>query len=145
MESPLLIVDGVLDGRLTAGQVLAEAGYPVRHASGVEQLIRLIPDLKPRLVLFGSPPDGEDPAAKVCRMSHGTCIPVVLMVPAGCQAPAVGRVPGLRAVVFTPCRPRTLLEVVQNALFWKRCPHQISPAGCFPRSGPETSRLDSVT
>lgn len=142
MDSPLLIVDGVLDGRLTAGQVLSEAGYPVRYASDVEQLMRLIPVLNPRLVLFGSAPEGEDPAAKVCRMSSGACLPVVLMVPARSpQAPAVGRVPGLRAVVFTPCRPRTLLEVVQGALFWRRCPHQLSPTGCFPRPGPETFAL----
>ncbi len=135
MHSRILIVDGFLDHAISYSAVLEGGGFDVVRAQDGNGILRLLGDARPDVILMDAAlPDGRgtDVAQGVCRRQRGMCIPVVL-VAAGDSVPAAGleRVPGVRAVIFKPCRPRTLLDTVEGVLRWRRCFGHPPAGGCF--------------
>jgi DNA-binding response OmpR family regulator len=111
MAKKLLLVGEAKDG---VAQHLAEAGFEVTRAATDGEAAGMIDGYVPDLILL----DGIDGPGALA----GRGIPIVLITEHLSRGPGgtSRRNRGFRGVIYKPCRPRTLVEGVENVLRYDR-------------------------
>jgi two-component system phosphate regulon response regulator PhoB len=125
MRAKILLVDDEPDTRKTYSDLLESEGYEVTTAGSGEEALKKINGYRPDLILLDIMLPGRDGVAvarELSLRSDTVEIPVV-MVTALHSFPTgrgLSQIPGIRRFIYKPCRPRTLLEGVEDALRYHR-------------------------
>ncbi|MBI4564603.1 MAG: response regulator [Planctomycetes bacterium] len=120
----ILVVDSESDSRRAYAELLVSAGHAARTARSAPEATAAINGYRPDLILLDLKlPDLQ--GLEVARMFAGRDdtrdIPIVVVTPLHLDEerdPA--GLPGIRRVIYKPCRPRTLLESVEEVLRYPR-------------------------
>lgn len=122
MAKRILVVDDHADTRTFLRDLLEGEGYEVRTAQTAVQAQAAAHAERPDLILLDvmlSDEDGLDLARRFSADPRLAGVPIVLVtalaLSSGLEADARG-IPAIRRILYKPCRPRTLLEVVDDAL-----------------------------
>lgn len=118
----ILLVDDEPDTLQTYADLLGSEGYDVAVASNGEQAMKMIDGGRPDLILLDVMMPGKN-GVEVARELSGREetreIPIVLITALGPEND-LESVPGVRRLIYKPCRPRTLLEGVDHVLRYGR-------------------------
>ncbi len=118
----ILLVDDEPDTLQTYSDLLTSEGYEVATASSGEQATRMIDGYRPDLILLDVMLPGKN-GVEVARELSGREdtreIPIVMITALGPDS-SLESVPGVRRLIYKPCRPRTLLEGVDHVLRYGR-------------------------
>lgn len=125
MKPKVLLVDDEPDALKTYSDILCSEGYEVTVATTGEQALRMIDGYRPDVILLDimlPGKNGVEVARELSRRSDAGDIPVVMITalnsfPVG---DGLDSIPGIRRFIYKPCRPRTLLEGVENVLRYGR-------------------------
>ena len=121
----ILLVDDEADTLRTYSDILSSEGYDVTTASSGDEAARMIDGYRPDLVLLDvmiPGKNGVEVARELSERQDTKDIPIV-MITALSAIPSVNgldTIPGIRRLIYKPCRPRTLLESVDNVLRYGR-------------------------
>lgn len=121
MAAKVLLVDDEPDALKTYFDILTSAGYEVRAASTGEMALESINGYRPDVILLDirlPGKDGIDVARELSRRPETADIPVVMITALTSFSTGSGMadLPAIRRFIYKPCRPRTLLEGVEDAL-----------------------------
>jgi two-component system alkaline phosphatase synthesis response regulator PhoP len=118
----ILLVDDEPDTLLTYSDILASGGYEVTTASSGEEATKMIDGYHPDLILLDvMMPDknGIEVACDLAARREARDIPIVILT-ALSSVDGIESVPGVRRIIYKPCRPKTLLEGVDHVLRYGR-------------------------
>jgi len=110
-KKKLLLVSSEPGARRSVSLLLDGAGYEVSTAASIGEAVAGIDGTVPDLILL----DGVESAGEISTREETRGIPLVLIAELA-GAPEEGPPPGIRRVIYKPCRPRTLIEGVESAL-----------------------------
>lgn len=101
--------------------ILTLGGYEVRTATSGEEALTMINGYVPDVILLDirlPGIDGFEVARRLSDRRREDPIPVVAItaLDRGASEVTLARPPGIRRFLFKPCRPKTLLEVVDDAI-----------------------------
>lgn len=121
MVDRVLVVDDEADAVRTFRDLLESAGYEVATASCGEEALTGVQKARPDAILLDimmPGRDGLDIARALAGDPDTARIPVVMMTahhsyPVG---PGLWAAPNIHRILYKPCRTRTLLEVLSDAL-----------------------------
>ena len=113
MAVQVLLVDDEPDARKTYHDILSSAGYDVRDASSGEEALEALGGFRPDVILLDIRLPGMSGIELARRVSPD--IPIV-MITALNTLPTVAGIGAIRRFVYKPCRPKTLIEGVEDAL-----------------------------
>lgn len=120
----ILLVDDKPGTRQATSDILASEGYEVATAADGDAATRMIDGYRPDLILLDivTPGNGAHGfAEELSGRADTRDIPIVMITPLSAPPPAAGHaVPGVRRLIYKPCRPRTLLEGIDNVLRYGR-------------------------
>jgi DNA-binding response OmpR family regulator len=121
----ILLIDDAPEADATTAELLAQEGYQVTRARSSGEVRAMIQKDRPDLVLLeGKRPDrpGWDVAQELSGGVDTQGIPVVLFAELGEADPGEGpeSVPGIRRIIYKPCRPRTFHEGIAHVLRYGR-------------------------
>lgn len=124
MNAKVLLVDDESDVRKTYRDILEADGFEVTEAASGDEAVRKINGYRPDLILLdiGMPGrNGIEIARELGNRADTKDIPIVVITalnsfPVG---DGLGSIPGIRRFVYKPCRPRTLLEGVEDVLRYR--------------------------
>ena len=118
----ILLVDDEADTRIAYADLLASEGYEVTTASSGPEATAQTGRSRPDLVLLDVMMPGQsgiDVAREWSERQETKDIPIVLITALSAQE-ELKAVPGVRRIIYKPCRPRTLLEGVDHVLRYGR-------------------------
>jgi CheY-like chemotaxis protein len=116
MRKILLVEDHPDTARLYR-ELLTFEGYDVRVALDGEQALESLQEERPDMILLDIMLPGKD-GFEVARTiaAGGNGIPIVIVTALNPQDVRSEPLTGIKRVVFKPCRPKTLLEAVQDVV-----------------------------
>lgn len=120
MKRKILIVDDEADTRRLYTELFESEGYDVRCASTGEEALSTIDGYQPDVILLDIMLPGRS-GIEVARelAARGNKIPTVGITASAGYCPgdwSEAQATGIRRFLFKPCRPKTLLQVVEDAL-----------------------------
>ena len=107
----LLLVAEEAGALTSVSGLLDAAGYEVTTASSVGEALAMIDGNVPDLILL----DGAEGAGEISSREETRRIPLVLIAEL-VESSGGNPPPGIRRIIYKPCRPRTLIEGVESAL-----------------------------
>lgn len=110
-KKKLLLVSEEPGAMGSCSDLLDTAGYEVTTVSSVGEAAGMIDGYVPDLILL----DGVTSVDELSSREETRRIPVVLIADLA-GSPEGEPPPGIRRVIYKPCRPRTLIEGVENVL-----------------------------
>jgi len=121
----ILLIDDAPGGDRTTDELLAQEGYEVTRATSSREVGAMILKDRPDLILLeGRIPDraGGDVAQELSGGVDTQDIPVVLFAEFDKNDPEKGpeAVPGIRRIIYKPCRPQTFHEGIAHVLRYGR-------------------------
>ena len=120
----ILLVDDEPDTLQVYSDLLSTEGYDVTTAASGDQATRLINGYRPDLILLDvmmPGKNGVEVARELSLRKDTKDIPIVLITALGPDNEfEIQSVPGVRRLIYKPCRPRTLLEGVDHVLRYGR-------------------------
>jgi len=121
MKEKVLVVDDDPTALLATTALMAEEGYEVFSASGIDQALQAVEDRKPGAVLFGilrPPASAIDFARRLALSSSNKFTPVVTVTALNEYqiASFLNGIPGVRRIVQSPSAPDALRAEVAYAL-----------------------------
>lgn len=116
-----LVVDDEPDALRLFVDILTSGGYEVRTATTGEEALSMINGYVPDVILldiFLPGIDGFEVARRLAGRRPEDPIPVVAITALGQDGREItpASPPGICRFLFKPCRPKTLLEVVDDAI-----------------------------
>lgn len=121
----VLFIDDEPDTLRTYSDILDAAGYNVTTAQTGEEALALLNGYLPDIILLDVMLPGKgglEVARELSQRQESRDIPIVAIT-ALATFPDNGTLeglPGIRRVVYKPCRPRTLLESIEEVLRYRR-------------------------
>lgn len=121
----ILLVDDEPDTLKVYTDILESEGYEVATAQSGERALELLDRARPDLILLDimlPGKDGMEVAREIAEREETRDIPIVMItaLDAFTTGQWLGAAPPVRRFLYKPCRPRTLLEGIEDAL---QCPH----------------------
>lgn len=125
MKRKVLLIDDDADTLKTYADILTAEGYEVTTASSGEEALAIIDGDPPDVILLDlllPDQNGIDVARTLAQRTDVKHIPIVVVTALTTQPtdPAVAGIEGIRRFVYKPCRPRTLVEAVEDAIRYQR-------------------------
>lgn len=118
-KSRVLLVDDEPDTRKRYADLLESAGYEVVVTSSGSEASAKINGWRPDVILLNVLPPGTE-GVEVARDLAGCGdtkeIPLVIITALTGIGGSLDGIPGISRLVYKPCRPRTLIEGVEDAL-----------------------------
>ena len=127
MKGKVLLVDDEPDAQQTYRDILESDGYEVTVAGTGEAAVALIDGYRPDVILLDIMLPGVDGIEIARRLSrrpdtHGIPIVMITALHEFKTGAGLAEIEGIRRFIYKPCRPRTLLEGVEDAIqypHWK--------------------------
>ncbi len=124
MNAKVLLVDDEPDVRKTYRDILEAEGYEVTEAASGDEAIKKINGYRPDLILLDIRMPGKngiEMARELGNREDTKGIPIVIITalasfPVG---EGLASIPGIRRFVYKPCRPKTLLEGVEDVVRYR--------------------------
>lgn len=119
-----LVVDDEPDALELFADILSSDGYEVRTAQSGEEALGMINGYVPDVILLDirlPGIDGLEVARRLSARRPEDPIPVVAVtaLDASSVSSTPSPPPGIRRFLFKPCRPKTLLEVVDDVIRYR--------------------------
>jgi CheY-like chemotaxis protein len=114
-----LIVDDEPDVLRAYADILGSAGYEVTTAATADEGLARIAEAHPDILLLDimlPGKDGTQLAAELAENPRTAGIPIVVITALNTFPPDGDGVPGVRRVIYKPCRPRTLIESIDEVV-----------------------------
>lgn len=118
----ILIVEDNPDSRGFFRMYLGQEQFTVAAAESADEAFRAIAERRPDLIILDlniPGTNGFDLSRRLHEAPETALIPIVVMTaltPAVESDPRIAGLPNVRRFIYKPCRPRTLLDAVRNAL-----------------------------
>ncbi|MBI2933816.1 MAG: response regulator, partial [Planctomycetes bacterium] len=116
----VLVVDDDADALRATADILESAGYEVLTAATGEEALRLIDTRRPNVILLDLVLPGKDGfqvAAELSSRPDARDIPIVVVTALDvAQDKQAEKLQGVRRIIYKPCRPKTLLESIDDVL-----------------------------
>jgi len=125
MGQKLLLVEDEPDSRKLYADLLSSEGYEVRVATSGEEALGMINGYRPDAILLDVMLPGKsgiDVARELAHRSDTSEIPVVVITALNefSTGGGLAAIPGIRRFIYKPCRPKTLIEGVEDAIRYHR-------------------------
>lgn len=125
VKNKVLLVDDDPDTLKTYSDLLESEGYEVTVAPDGEQALAMINGYQPDVILLDimlPSQDGIEVARELSERSDAKHIPVVMITALNVFSVGKGlhNIAGIRRFIYKPCRPRTLLEGIDDVLRYRR-------------------------
>lgn len=125
MNEKVLVVDDEADTARTYSDILSTEGYDVTIASTGERALSMIDGYRPDIILLDimlPGKDGIEVARELSRRGDAEHIPIVIITALNefSVGSGVDEISGIRRFIYKPCRPRTLIEGIEDAIRYKR-------------------------
>lgn len=122
IPSRVLVVDDDPSAAEFCCDLLRSQGYEVEISGSAEEAMARIDAWHPHLVLLDVALPGEDGTAMARRLAergNGAGVPIVLFTALTSDTideSELRRTTGVRAVLYKPCRPKTMLQTIRDTL-----------------------------
>ncbi len=125
MKTTVLLVDDEPDTRQMYKDLLESEGYEVSLASSGEEALQRINGYRPDVIVMDIMLPGQDGiqiARELSRRKETAEIPIVMITALNSfwVGSGIAEVPGIRRFIYKPCRPRTLMEGIEDAVRYPR-------------------------
>lgn len=120
-KARVLLVDDEPDTQQTYKDLLESEGYQVAVASTGEEALQRIDGPRPDVIILDIMLPGKDGiqvARELAQRTETAEIPIVIVTALNSFwiGSGLDEVPGIRRFIYKPCRPRTLLEGIEDAV-----------------------------
>jgi DNA-binding response OmpR family regulator len=124
MRSKVLLVDDEEDTRTMYREILESEGYEVTLAETGERALTLVDGYQPDVILLDvmlPGKDGIEVARDLSRRADARHIPIIMITALSSFPVGMGfdSIEGIKRFIYKPCRPKTLLEGIDDVIRYK--------------------------
>lgn len=121
MATKILIVEDDIDALNMYSELLRDAGYDIKSAADGREAIESINGYRPDLILLDVmlPNVNGLEVARQLKNNDTSSIPIIIITALTVFPPtreSLGNYSNIKRVIFKPCRPKTLLEGIDDVL-----------------------------
>ncbi|MBI2930340.1 MAG: response regulator [Planctomycetes bacterium] len=117
MRRRLLLIDDEPNTRTVYTDILTTEGYDVTVVPDRQEALAAIDRQRPDVIVLDA--DSGAGAPEVAGYLAPWEIPIVMIAPLT-PSRMLGPIRGIRRIIYKPCRPRTLLEGIEDVLRYRR-------------------------